>query len=294
MSVKNSPLKWITLSVTKPPIWMSSIHLLYLPCLIEWLLLNSQSNNRTKQFIQPFKLHAILLVWPRTLHMPFCLVPLNIKTSVWNLLFSPRHYSHHCFLEQGCLQLLYWWIVTIKCRIFPERNGHFIYSHLQHLKRKICCFLHAFWLVQDTLEIHIKSFLPIGHYGRLWWSTNPKQDRCLPYASLCWRRVQKYRIKYFNLIRKSIQAVTLADIANADMNRISQQLYNTVKNNGLHRELWWTKVPTKDKTPPSLITLWKSSLNKCFINQSSTIAQGLSSGLCLNKWFHQDMRDKWR
>ena len=37
--------------------------LLYLPCLIEWLLPNLQRNSGTKQFIQLFELHVMLPVW---------------------------------------------------------------------------------------------------------------------------------------------------------------------------------------------------------------------------------------
>ena len=78
-------------------------------------------------------------------------------------------------------------------------------------------------------------------------------------------------LKSLNFVRKFIQAVTLADIVTTDGNRISHLSYDAVeKSNGLHKELRWPKVP--DELPPSFITLWKSALNKCFINHSSTIA----------------------
>ena len=87
--------------------------------------------------------------------------------------------------------------------------------------------------------------------------------------------------KSLNFVRKSIQAVTLADIVTADRNRISHQLYHTVESNSLRKEIQWPKVPTVDKMSPSFITLWKSILNKCFIIQSSTIAQQIPTCLCL-------------
>ena len=44
-------------------------------------------------------------------------------------------------------------------------------------------------------------------------------------------------LKALNFVRKFIQAVTLADLATADGNRISQQSYDTVESNGLREDL---------------------------------------------------------
>ena len=40
---------------------------------------------------------------------------------------------------------------------------------------------------------------------------------------------------------------------------------------------------------PSFITLWKSALNKCFINQTLGITRQISIGLYLGKWIDQDV-----
>ena len=81
-------------------------------------------------------------------------------------------------------------------------------------------------------------------------------------------------LKALNFVQKFNRAVTLADITTVDGHRISHQSYNAIKSNGLRKELRWPKGP--DKLPPSFITLWKSSLNKYFINHSSTIDRRIS------------------
>ena len=62
-------------------------------------------------------------------------------------------------------------------------------------------------------------------------------------------------LESLNFIRKSIQPVTLADLVFADRNRISHQLYDAVECNGLHKDLRWRKVPTKEEMSSSLIIL---------------------------------------
>ena len=56
----------------------------------------------------------------------------------------------------------------------------------------------------------------------------------------------------------------------------------------------WQKVPTKDQMPQSFTTLWKSALNRCFIDQSSGIQRRIESGLTLGNWFDQDVGKKWK
>ena len=50
-------------------------------------------------------------------------------------------------------------------------------------------------------------------------------------------------LKALNFVRKFIQAITLADIANTDGRLISRRSYDAVESNGLRRELRWPKVP---------------------------------------------------
>ena len=58
-------------------------------------------------------------------------------------------------------------------------------------------------------------------------------------------RFRNAELKSLNFVRKSMQAVTLADIATAKRNRISHQSYKEVESNDLHKDLQWPKVPTK-------------------------------------------------
>ena len=100
-------------------------------------------------------------------------------------------------------------------------------------------------------------------------------------------------LKALNFFRKYLQAVTLAYIATADDHRISHHSYKGLEGNGLRKDLVWPKVPTKDQMSQSFITLWKSALNKCFIDQTSGIHQRIESGLTLGNWFDQDVGKKW-
>ena len=88
-------------------------------------------------------------------------------------------------------------------------------------------------------------------------------------------------LKSLNFIRKYIQVVTLANIAIADGSCISYHVYEGIVSNGLRKGLNWPKVPTKEQTSPAFITLWKSDLNKCFINYASGINRRISTGLSL-------------
>ena len=100
-------------------------------------------------------------------------------------------------------------------------------------------------------------------------------------------------LKFLNFFRKFPQAVPLADIATADKKRISFQAYRGVKSNGLHKDIMWPKVPTKEEMPPAFVTLWKSALNKCFVNQFSSINQRISTNLEQGDWVDQDIEGKW-
>ena len=100
-------------------------------------------------------------------------------------------------------------------------------------------------------------------------------------------------LKSLNFVRKYIQAVTLAKIAIADGSCISHQAYTEIENNGLRKGLIWPKVPTKEQLPPAFITLWKSALNKCFINHASDIDKRISTSLSLKKWVGQEVGGKW-
>ena len=99
-------------------------------------------------------------------------------------------------------------------------------------------------------------------------------------------------LKSLNFVRKYVKAVTLADIATADGCRIFHHSYEGLEGNGLHKDLEWPKVPTKDQMPQSFINLWKSTLNKCFINQASGIHRRIKSGLTLENWSDQDVSKK--
>ena len=101
-------------------------------------------------------------------------------------------------------------------------------------------------------------------------------------------------LKSLNFVRKYLQAVTLADIATADGRRISHHSYKGFEGNGLHKDLVWPKVPTKEQMPKSFITLWKSTLTKCFIDQASGIQRCIAPGLTLGNWFDQDVGKKWK
>ena len=103
---------------------------------------------------------------------------------------------------------------------------------------------------------------------------------------------QNADLKSLNFVRKHIKAVTLAGIAIADGRRISHQSYEGLESNGLRKDLIWPKVPTKEQMPPAFITLWKSALNKCFINHASGIDRRISTGLSLGNWVDHDVGDK--
>ena len=94
-------------------------------------------------------------------------------------------------------------------------------------------------------------------------------------------------------MKKFIQAVTLVDIVTTTNNHISHQSYDAVESSGWCKELRWLKVPTKDKMPPLFIILWKSSLNKCFIDHSLTIDHWILTGLYLDNWVDQNVKNKW-
>ena len=100
-------------------------------------------------------------------------------------------------------------------------------------------------------------------------------------------------LKSLNFVRKYLKPVTLADIATADGRHISHQSYEGLESNGLRKDLIWPKVPTKDQMPQAFITLWKSALNKCFVNQASGNDRQIATGLSLGNWFDQDMGGKW-
>ena len=88
-------------------------------------------------------------------------------------------------------------------------------------------------------------------------------------------------LKALNFVRKYLQAVTLADIATADGRRISHHSYEGLEGNGLRKDLVWPKVPTREQMPKSFITLWKSALTKCFIDQASGTPRRIAPGLTL-------------
>ena len=100
-------------------------------------------------------------------------------------------------------------------------------------------------------------------------------------------------LKSLNFVRKYIQAVTLADIVIADGSRISYQAYEGTESNGLCKDLIWQKVPTKEQIPTAFVTLWKSALNKCFINHASCIDRRISTSLSLGNWVDQEVGGKW-
>ena len=60
--------------------------------------------------------------------------------------------------------------------------------------------------------------------------------------------------------------------------------YDGVLSNGFRKGLEWPKVPTKEEMPTSFITLWKSALDKCFLNNCSSIKRLLATGKQLGGW----------
>ena len=154
------------------------------------------------------------------------------------------------------------------------------------------------------------SYMPLGWYKNLWrFISTPlfKLEIIEDYTDLpilCIKDeylIQAFvaggfrnaELKSLNFVRKFLQVVTLADIATADGKRISFQAYEAVDSNGLRKDLLWHKAPTKEEMPPAFITLWKSALNKCFNNQSSSIDCIISTVLKLGYWVDQDIEDKW-
>ena len=105
---------------------------------------------------------------------------------------------------------------------------------------------------------------------------------------------RKTDLKAFNFVRKFLQTVTLSDIATADGRRIAYHSYESLEGNGLRKDLVWPKVPKKDQMPQSFTTLWKSALNKCFIDQSSGINRRIQTGLTLGIWHNQNGGKKWK
>ena len=76
-------------------------------------------------------------------------------------------------------------------------------------------------MVQDTLEIHIKSSLQVGDYQGLWGSLSPLQKNIYFIQAFVDNGFRNSDLKSINFVRKFIQAVTLADIVTTDCNRIS-------------------------------------------------------------------------
>mmetsp|Transcript_40850 Transcript_40850/g.46069 ORF Transcript_40850/g.46069 Transcript_40850/m.46069 type:complete len:193 (+) Transcript_40850:1227-1805(+) len=154
------------------------------------------------------------------------------------------------------------------------------------------------------------SYMPSGWYKNLWrfvstliFDLEITEDyKDLP---VLWERdvylmeafvdggFQNADLKSLNFDKKYIQSVTLADIATADGRRISHQSYKGLESNGLRKDLIWSKVLTKGQMPQAFVTLWKSTLNKCFINHASGIDRQISTGLSLGNWFDKDVGGKW-
>ena len=97
---------------------------------------------------------------------------------------------------------------------------------------------------------------------------------------------------YLNFVRKSLQAVTLADISTVDGTHISIQAYKVVLSNTLRKGIKWHKVPTKEEIPASFIILRQSAIDKCFVNNCSHIKRLIINGNKLGDWTDQDINDK--
>ena len=192
------------------------------------------------------------------------------------------------------MQLIHWRAAAIKRGILQSRNR---YSYFSLTSTKYN-------------EKTYASYMPSGWYKNLWrFMSTPIFDLEVTedYEDLPVLRerdvylmeafvdggFQNADLKSLNFVRKYIQAVTLADIATADSSRISHQSYKGLESNGLRKDLTWPKVPTKEQMPPAFITLWKSALNKCFINHASGINRRISTGLSLGNWVDQDVGGKW-
>ena len=175
----------------------------------------------------------MLPVWSRTSHMLSFLVPLNIKASVWKLptSFKESFTSLHFWMRLPTTPLMVNYYNQMP--IFSGKSGHSVFSHLYHLQWENLCFLYAFWMVQDFVEMHVQSSFQVGDYWGLWRPPNPPRQRWIPDVSLCRWWFQNHGSKILNFIRKFNQAVTLADTTTDDGNRISYQLYKGTESNGL-------------------------------------------------------------
>ena len=100
-------------------------------------------------------------------------------------------------------------------------------------------------------------------------------------------------LKSLNFVRKFFQEVTLANMSTADSTRIPIQAYDVVSSNGLRKGIKWSKAPTKEEIPASFITLWQSSLDKCFVNNCSSIKHLITNDKKLGCWTDQDINNKW-
>ena len=76
-------------------------------------------------------------------------------------------------------------------------------------------------------------------------------------------------LKSLNFARKYIEAISLADIASIDGQRISHQAFEALARYGLHNDTNWPKaVPV---LPVAFIALWMKAITKTFINFISGI-----------------------
>ena len=85
-------------------------------------------------------------------------------------------------------------------------------------------------------------------------------------------------LKALNFVWKFLQAVTLANISKVDGTSILVQAYNVLSSNGLRKGIKWPKAPTKEEITASFIILWQSALDKCFVNNCSSIKRLITNG----------------
>ena len=101
-------------------------------------------------------------------------------------------------------------------------------------------------------------------------------------------------LKYLNIVRKYVQAISLADIATIDGHRISHKASESLASNGLCNNTDWPKaIPV---IPAAFIILWKKAITKAFINSNSNFGTPcrMNFGVYLGNWIDPVAQDNWQ
>ena len=122
----------------------------------------------------------------------------------------------------------------------------------------------------------------------------PTRKRQIPDDSLCCRWFSKCRTKIPEFYQEVYPSSHLSRHCHCGWESHRLSIIRRNSKQRLAQGAQLDKSTNKKKQmPPAFITLWKSALNKCFINQSSDINQRITTGLLLGNWVDQDVGDKW-